>query len=105
MATRTGLGIVSLKARSPRRSAHVAAGILSGLVCLAGFLVIHAIWITPIWNVAIIGVLMAAGGGAVSRSDARERVGSSAFVALRIRFGSGPPRTLHRPRHSPPASS
>ena len=50
----------------PSTNAVVGAGVLSGAVCLAAFLVIHAIWITPIWGVAVIGVFIATGGGAVA---------------------------------------
>jgi len=46
--------------------APVAFGVMSGIVCLVVFLTIHAIWITPIWNVAVIGVFIAGGGGAVA---------------------------------------
>jgi hypothetical protein len=41
------------------------AGALAGLAGVAAFLVIHHFWITPIWFIAPIGALMAAGGGAV----------------------------------------
>ena len=46
--------------------APVLSGVMSGIVCLVAFLVIHAIWITPIWNVAVIGVFIASAGGAVA---------------------------------------
>lgn len=41
--------------------ASAASGVIAGEFCLAVFLVIHAIWITPIWNVAVIGVFIAGG--------------------------------------------
>ena len=50
----------------PSTNAVVVTGVLSGAVCLAVFLVIHAIWITPIWGVAVIGVFLATGGGAAA---------------------------------------
>lgn len=40
-----------------------AAGIASGLAGLATFLVLHAIWITPIWNILVVGVLISGFGG------------------------------------------
>ena len=39
---------------------------VSGLAGLATFLTIHALWITPIWNVAVIGVVIAGGGGVIT---------------------------------------
>ena len=39
------------------------AGVISGLLGLVVFLGIHAVWIAPIWEVAIIGVFLACGGG------------------------------------------
>ena len=49
----------------PATEASVYAGIASGIVCLALFLVIHAVWITPIWYVAVIGMFIAGGGGGI----------------------------------------
>jgi len=40
------------------------AGILAGTAALAVFLLLHQLWITPIWFVAPVGVVMAAAGGA-----------------------------------------
>ena len=47
-------------------TALVASGVISGIGCLVVFLALHAIWITPIWNVAVIGVFIASGGCAVT---------------------------------------
>ena len=46
--------------------ASLIVGVVSGIVGLVTFLVIHAIWITPIWKVAVIGVFIAGGGGALT---------------------------------------
>jgi len=46
------------------RTALVGAGISSGLAALAAFLVVHAIWIAPIWSIAPVGALLAGAGGA-----------------------------------------
>lgn len=42
---------------------HLVAGVLSGVVGLLVFLVIHHFWITPIWFILPVGLLIAAGGG------------------------------------------
>jgi hypothetical protein len=41
-------------------------GMASGLAGLATFLTIHAFWITPIWNVTVIGVVIAGAGGVIT---------------------------------------
>lgn len=46
------------------RSAGIEAGAISGLAGLLAFLVLHHVWIVPIWSMAPVGVMMAAGGGA-----------------------------------------
>lgn len=43
----------------------MTAGIVAGLAGFVAFLAIHHTWITPIWFIAPVGALMAAGGGAV----------------------------------------
>jgi hypothetical protein len=42
------------------------SGVLSGVAGLLVFLVIHHIWILPIWFIAPFGLLIAAGGGAAA---------------------------------------
>lgn len=42
----------------------IEAGVLAGLAGLAVFLVLHHLWIVPIWSVAPMGAVMAAAGGA-----------------------------------------
>ena len=44
-------------------NATLIAGVLSGLAGLMTFLVIHQIWITPIWFILPIGLVIAALGG------------------------------------------
>lgn len=46
------------------RSASVRAGMLAGVVGLATFLVIHHVWIIPIWFIAPVGTVVATVGGA-----------------------------------------
>jgi hypothetical protein len=41
------------------------AGALAGLAGLVTFLIVHHVWIVPIWFVAPIGALLAAAAGAV----------------------------------------
>ena len=48
------------------RSAAVRAGVLAGLAGFATFLVIHHLWIVPIWFIAPPGALIAAAGGAAA---------------------------------------
>ena len=48
------------------RQVPVAVGLISGLTGLVVFLVMHAIWITPIWFISIIGIIVSAGGGIVT---------------------------------------
>jgi len=43
----------------------VEAGVIAGLAGLAVFLVLHHLWIVPIWGIAPVGLALAAGGGAV----------------------------------------
>lgn len=47
------------------RSACVAAGTLAGVSGLAAFLVVHHLWIAPIWFIAPFGAPVAAAGGAL----------------------------------------
>ena len=67
------------------RDPAVRAGIAAGLAGLAAFLVLHHVWITPIWFVAPVGAVMAAGGGAI--------VGA-AFAEVLPRLPQRPWRTL-----------
>jgi hypothetical protein len=41
----------------------LSAGAIAGIAGLGAFLVIHALWIVPIWFIAPLGFLIAAGGG------------------------------------------
>jgi hypothetical protein len=50
--------------RGPNRSASIEAGVLAGLVGFAVFLVLHHLWIVPIWMIAPVGTVMAGAGGA-----------------------------------------
>ncbi len=47
-----------------RRAASVRAGVLAGIAGFATFLLIHHVWIVPIWFIAPAGALVAAAGGA-----------------------------------------
>jgi len=44
-------------------SAALIAGVVAGLAGLLVFLVLHALWIVPIWFILPIGLVLAAGGG------------------------------------------
>ena len=44
----------------------IVAGVISGILGLVVFLRIHALWIAPIWEVAIIGAFLACRGGIVT---------------------------------------
>ena len=56
---------------SSSRERSVRAGAFAGVAGFATFLVIHAVWILPIWFIAPIGTLIAAaGGGAVGAAYA-----------------------------------
>ncbi|HSO28690.1 MAG TPA: hypothetical protein VLS28_02195 [Candidatus Sulfomarinibacteraceae bacterium] len=46
------------------RVASVQAGAAAGLIGFVTFLLLHHVWIAPIWSIAPIGVLVAAAGGA-----------------------------------------
>lgn len=57
------------KSRMKTADVTVISGVLSGLASVLVFMIVHAIWITPIWFIFPIGVVLAAGGGmAVSRA-------------------------------------
>lgn len=45
-------------------TASVHAGVLAGIAGLATFLLVHHVWIVPIWFIAPVGALFAAAGGA-----------------------------------------
>ena len=47
-----------------RRAASVRAGIVAGLAGFTTFLLIHHLWIVPIWFIAPVGATLAAAGGA-----------------------------------------
>lgn len=51
-------------AGEPDRGPAAAAGVFAGLVGFATFLVLHHLWIVPIWFIAPVGTVMAAIGGA-----------------------------------------
>ncbi len=44
-------------------SAVMIAGVLAGVAGLLVFLVLHALWIVPIWFILPAGMVVAAGGG------------------------------------------
>ena len=46
------------------RQASVRAGVIAGVAGFAVFLLIHHLWIVPIWFIARVGGLLAAAGGA-----------------------------------------
>ena len=48
-----------------RRAASVRAGVLAGIAGFATFLLVHHVWLVPIWFIAPAGALVAAVGGAV----------------------------------------
>ena len=55
----------NISADEPAVTRHVPGyiGAASGLTGLIVFLVIHAMWITPIWFIAIIGIVVSISGG------------------------------------------
>ena len=62
--------------RSAGRSASIEAGALAGIAGLVVFLVLHHIWIAPIWFVAPMGAVLASlGGAAVGAAYAELRPG------------------------------
>lgn len=48
---------------SPKMSSTFVAGVLSGIAGLIAFLIIHHLWITPIWFILPLGLVIAAAGG------------------------------------------
>jgi hypothetical protein len=46
------------------RPSAAAAGVVAGIACLAVFLVLHHVWIAPIWFIAPVGAVVAGAGGA-----------------------------------------
>jgi hypothetical protein len=50
----------------PNRAASLEAGVVAGLVGFATFLVLHHVWIVPIWFIAPVGAVIAAAGGAAA---------------------------------------
>jgi len=62
---------------SLNRTAAIRAGVLAGLAGLATFLVIHHVWIVPIWFVVPAGVLIAGLGGAAVGATYAELVPSA----------------------------
>lgn len=50
--------------RDAERFGSIEAGAIAGIAGLAVFLVLHHAWIAPIWFVAPVGVVVAAGAGA-----------------------------------------
>jgi hypothetical protein len=44
-------------------TAALIAGVVAGIAGLLGFLLIHALWIVPIWFILPVGLLIAGGGG------------------------------------------
>jgi hypothetical protein len=46
-----------------RNYGYLVAGVFAGMVGLLTFLVIHALWILPIWSILPIGMVMASLGG------------------------------------------
>jgi len=50
--------------RASTRAASVRAGVLAAVAGLATFLLLHHLWIVPIWFIAPVGALVAAAGGA-----------------------------------------
>jgi hypothetical protein len=48
---------------NPQARAALVSGALSGIVGLLVFLIIHAIWIVPIWFIVPVGMVLAVAGG------------------------------------------
>jgi hypothetical protein len=63
----------------------VAAGVVAGLAGLAVFLLLHHLWIVPIWFIAPAGALMAAVGGAAvgaAHADLRPHLPRRPWAAI-----------------------
>jgi hypothetical protein len=68
-------------------NAALIAGVLAGITGLLAFLIVHALWIVPIWFILPIGLLIAGGGGLAvgwSYAELRERLPKRPWTALAI---------------------
>jgi hypothetical protein len=63
---RGAVTVLELAAASGRTTEAVKAGMAAGVVGVGCFLVLHHLWIAPIWFVAPAGLVLALGGGAAT---------------------------------------
>jgi hypothetical protein len=69
------------------RGITLISGALSGLASLLVFMIVHAIWITPIWFVMPLGIVLALGGGMVvswAYSEIKRRLPPPPWAVLAI---------------------
>jgi hypothetical protein len=63
------------------------AGVLAGIAGLLAFLVLHALWIVPIWFILPVGLLVAGGGGLAvgwAYAELRYRLPQRPWTALAV---------------------
>ncbi|UCH60817.1 MAG: hypothetical protein JSV61_04875 [Anaerolineales bacterium] len=71
------------------KPAHLAAGVCAGVAGLLAFLIIHAMWILPIWFIFPLGLLIAGVGGLAvgwSYAELGHRLPKRPWTALAISF-------------------
>lgn len=69
------------------RGVTLISGALSGLASLLVFMIVHAIWITPIWFVLPLGFVLAGGGGMVvswAYTELKHRLPPPPWAALAL---------------------
>ncbi len=80
-ASAPGFEAVEAPPRAAGGGAPLLAGAVAGQAGLAVFLTVHALWIQPIWDVAVLGVIVGGLGGAAA---------GWAYDELRPALPSGP---------------
>ncbi|MCI0346669.1 MAG: hypothetical protein L0221_14695, partial [Chloroflexi bacterium] len=76
----------------PERGRAISAGAAAGLAGLVAFLVLHHAWIRPIWAIAPVGAVMAAGGGAIvgaAYAELLPRLPGRPLRSLAVAVGAG----------------
>jgi hypothetical protein len=68
-------------------NAALIAGVLAGITGLLAFLIVHALWIMPIWFILPVGLLVAGGGGLAvgwSYAELQDRLPRRPWTTLAI---------------------
>ena len=63
------------------------AGVVAGIAGLLAFLVLHALWIVPIWSILPVGLVVAGGGGLAvgwAYAELRHRLPGRPWTALAV---------------------